>query len=576
VLSDLRERLTGLELAPGLAAESLCLLPETLSNLLRRWREGAGGPLRLAFFGPTGAGKSKLFNSLLGANLSPAGFRRPCTMRPVYSLDAKYRELVVPIDGEVHVRSGGLWADVVFIDTPDFDSVERQNRAEAERVFRAVELILFVTDVQKYADQSTWEYLERIFSQRKPVILVINRVTGEGAVSDFRARLGNRPEAGELIVVRAHPLEDATPLPEEEPALAAMRERIAKIVGTPPERRATLVAAFRADLETLFELWDGLVARLQGYLEGLTQLGQRLEDRYKDSVAQLGRDIDVPVGAGLKAEVYARVFERIQKIDILRYPRKLLALPFKGVKQLAGKWWPFRQDRVEKQVDEPTSKEAFQSLERKLLSLTEETSEDFRTEARTPGLLGREDASALRISHDEIVGMYRERDQAFREWLKREAEETASQLTTENKAKFILSQVIYNSVMVGVQIHTAGQFTLVELATDGVLSPLVAKGVGMAVSSEKVREFEQLASAEHQRLLAEVLDEARGRYRRHLEGCGAWREAFESLADDMKRLRDGKETLIDAFKNDAFKNDAFKSGRDAHPADGAPPKGGPP
>jgi len=552
VLSGLKGRLTALELAPGLWVESRGVLPETLSNLLRRLREGAGGPLRLAFFGPTGAGKSKLFNSLLGANLSPAGFRRPCTMRPVYSLDAQYRDLIGPVAGEVHVRAGGPWADVVFIDTPDFDSVELQNRAEAERVFCAVEVILFVTDVQKYADQSTWEYLERIFSQRKPVIVVINRATGEGAVSDFRARLGNRLGAEELLVVRAYPLEDATPLPAEEPALAAISERIEKIVGTPSERRATLVTAFRADLESLFELWDRLAAQLQSYLDGLTELGDRLDDRYRESVSALGRDIVVPVGAGLKDEVYARVFERIQKIDILRYPRQLLALPFKGVKQLAGKWWPFRRDRVEAQVDEPTSNEAFQSLERRLLALCEETSEDFRADVRTPGLLEQEEARALRISHDEIVEMYKERDQAFREWLKREAEETASQLTAENKAKFILSQVIYNSVVVGVQIHTAGQFTLVELATDGVLSPLVAKAVGMAVSSEKVREFERVASAEHQRLLAEVLDEARLRYRRHLDGRRAWRDAFESLANDIQRLRAAKTGLIDAFRKDAF------------------------
>src|SRR5262249_27688414 len=134
-------------------------LSGALSNLARRLLEGPDAPLRVAFFGPTGVGKSKLFNSLLGKELSPSGFRRPFTLRPVYFLPESHKALLPGIDGDVKLGSDPSWRDLILIDTPDFDSVETQNRKEAERIFREADAFLFITDVQKYADHATWEYL---------------------------------------------------------------------------------------------------------------------------------------------------------------------------------------------------------------------------------------------------------------------------------------------------------------------------------------------------------------------------------------------------------------------------------
>ncbi len=553
-LKSLGERLGGLVLPPGLetAARAIPGLVRTLSNIVRRLDEGPNAPLRLAFFGPTGAGKSKLFNSLLGGVLSPAGFRRPFTMRPVYSLHEAHAALAPRMQGEVRLRAGDSWRDVLFIDTPDFDSVERHNREEAERVFREAEVFLFITDVQKYADQSTWEYLERIFRERKQAIIVLNKVVGEGGERDFRARLEARTAgtfaAADLIVVREHAVDDVALLPDAEPGLAKIGDRIARVVGTSAERRAALMAALFADLDNLLDGWSTTRGSLEAYLEGIARLRVRLDERYSKGSALLGTDLEAPVDAGLKAEVYARVLERIQRIDILRYPRRLLALPLEGIKQLAGRWWPFRRGVPSASPEEAARDKELQALEKSLLHLAEETREDFQTEARCPGLLERQAALALRISHDELRVLHTRRSRAFREWLEREAREMASKLTKENKVKFILSQVIYNSIVVGVQIHTAGHFSLVELATDGVLSPLVAKAVGMAVSSERVGEFEKTARAEHDRLLAEVVGEARSRFASHLDSRGTWKGAFEAMEADMEALRRQREAVMKAFE----------------------------
>ncbi|MBI4604829.1 MAG: GTPase domain-containing protein [Planctomycetes bacterium] len=550
LLEGWRGLISPIELPPGLeaAARRLEEAAAALGSLCRRLAEGPEAPLRLAFFGPTGAGKSKLFNSLLGRNVSPAGFRRPFTLRPVYSLHEAHAALAGGIDGEVVVRGGEGWRDVLLIDTPDFDSVERANRAAAERVFREAEAFLFVTDAQKYADQSTWEYLERIFREGTPVLIVLNKVAGDGAPRDFRARLEARFGHAAPVVVREHAVDDATLLPASDRALSEIRDGIARLEGGPGERREALVRAFRGDLGRSLGAWEAAAAALGAYLAAAASLRERLAARYDKGAADLEAWLDAGLDPELKAEVYARVLERIQRIDILRYPRRLLALPFEGVKLLLGRWWPFggRGGRAGRGAAAPD--EAFERLEGRLLALAEETREDFRRAEAAPGLLSRGEEQGLRIPHEELREVYEASEREHREWLRRESETTASRLTGENKLKFILSQVIYNAVVVGVQVHTAGHFTLVELAADGVLSPIVAKAVGMAVSSERVGEFERAARAERHRRLRAVLTEARGRFERHLERRTAWRGAFEAAARGMEELGAGREAIARLFE----------------------------
>ncbi|HVR76264.1 MAG TPA: GTPase domain-containing protein [Planctomycetota bacterium] len=550
-LLSVREKLAALRLPPEIESRAFprAVFLQILTNLERRLAEGLDAPLRLAFFGPTGVGKSKLFNSLLGTVASPAGFRRPFTLRPVYSIHESHRDIAAGVDGQVALRTGSAWRDVVLIDTPDFDSVEKENLREAERIFAESEAFLFVTDVEKYADRSTWDYLERVLAGGKPALLVLNKATRDGSAEDFAKRLGGRVPASSIVVIRERPIDDLTPLPEAD--LEELRDKLSSLAGTREERRTALLGAFRADLDHLLERWRGAAASLRDSLTALDRLRERLERRCLEASLEIQNEAGSPLEAGVKAEVYARVLERIQRIDLLRYPRRLILLPVEGLRSLAGRWWPFRKKEPGAAAEEPRGGKAFQALEGRLLRITEATRDDFRAEAALPGLLDGETFQSLRISHEELLVLHEAREKAFAEWLQVESREEASRLTAENKLKFILSQVIYNSVVVGVQIHTAGHFTLVELATDGVLSPLVAKAVGMAVSSERVREFEVRAAAEHHRLMREVIDEAQSRFARRLEASGAWRPLFESAAAAMDDLARGKETRLAAFTGKA-------------------------
>jgi GTP-binding protein EngB required for normal cell division len=152
----------------------------------------AGDRLRLsgehtvvALAGATGSGKSSLFNALARMELSAVGVRRPTTAYPfacVWGPDGAVPLLdwlaVAPqrrfsresvLDGEDEAALRGL----VLLDLPDFDSLATGHRAEVDRLLDLVDLVVWVTDPQKYADQVLHDRYLREFRQHGEVTVVV-------------------------------------------------------------------------------------------------------------------------------------------------------------------------------------------------------------------------------------------------------------------------------------------------------------------------------------------------------------------------------------------------------------------
>lgn len=185
-------------------------------------RSGIGGEHTVvALAGATGSGKSSLFNALVGAEVATIGARRPTTSRPTAGIwgDADASELLdwlgvdarhvvdtaVPTNAPKGVPSGvpsgggggkgrvkapaavdlvGSLDGLVLLDLPDFDSRELSHRREAERVLELVDVFVWVTDPQKYADARLHDEFVSLMSQHDAVTLAVlnqsDRLTGEG------------------------------------------------------------------------------------------------------------------------------------------------------------------------------------------------------------------------------------------------------------------------------------------------------------------------------------------------------------------------------------------------------------
>ncbi|NUQ33042.1 MAG: ABC transporter [Dermatophilaceae bacterium] len=165
----------------------------------------AGEHTVVALAGATGSGKSSLFYALVGADVATIGARRPTTSRPTAGIwgDANASELLdwlgvkerhvvdtspgaagAAASGPVPAEVAGPLEGLVLLDLPDFDSRELSHRREAERILELVDVFVWVTDPQKYADARLHDEFVSLMSQHDAVTLAVlnqaDRLTAEG------------------------------------------------------------------------------------------------------------------------------------------------------------------------------------------------------------------------------------------------------------------------------------------------------------------------------------------------------------------------------------------------------------
>jgi GTP-binding protein EngB required for normal cell division len=178
----LDERLAALGEAAGLADGRLDAdAVEQARELVARAGERLGLGLEstvVALAGPTGAGKSRLFNVLAGEDLANVGRRRPTTAT---GQAAVWGDGADPLLDWLEIpRRHRLAADgldgLVLLDLPDFDSVETAHRLEVDRVVGLADLVAWVVEPQKYADAALHDrYLRPLASHGEAMAVVLNQ-----------------------------------------------------------------------------------------------------------------------------------------------------------------------------------------------------------------------------------------------------------------------------------------------------------------------------------------------------------------------------------------------------------------
>ena len=186
-------------------------------------------PLLAVVGGSTGAGKSTLVNSLVGAVVTESGVLRPTTRSPVLvhnPADADWfgADRLLPELERVHHPTHDPQAlqlvplDVVpqglaILDAPDIDSVEESNRRLAAQLLAAADLWLFVTSAARYADQVPWDFLRQAAERSAAVAIVLDRTPAD-SVSTVASHLARMLAArglkdSPLFTVNEAPLDDA-------------------------------------------------------------------------------------------------------------------------------------------------------------------------------------------------------------------------------------------------------------------------------------------------------------------------------------------------------------------------------
>ena len=165
--------------------------------------------LVVALAGGTGSGKSSLLNSLVGVELVDVGGIRPTTSHPAAAVPAAAGD---SLDGyldrlgiaERHVHEGHA---VCLIDLPDIDSVETEHRKGVDGLLPLVDVVVWVTDPEKYRDARLHNaYLKPMSDYSDQFIFVMNQIdrlppTKVGEVCEDLVMALEADGLGEVVVI---------------------------------------------------------------------------------------------------------------------------------------------------------------------------------------------------------------------------------------------------------------------------------------------------------------------------------------------------------------------------------------
>ena len=349
-LESARDALPSPELfaAPADADTARRLQERLRRDLLPRLGDVDAPLLLVAIAGPNNVGKSTLFNALVGAHLSPArpegGLTKQClaaTHPDTWTgslkdfLTRRYDIVPVPsgasapVDepgpaGRLYlVLAGAVPRRLVVMDTPDFDSVYRDNRERAEALLVTVDVLVFVVSRQTYQNAALVDFLRAAVGHGRPYLLVYNEATREevarGHLEKLAADVGYPPLARYLaphqpeVEAGEKPL-DTRPL-EGAPPLKALLGEAGHVNALKTRALEASLRDARAELEQLAR------AATQASREP-----ERLRQRLRHELAAVGR------AAALKAvpaDVLVEAFR--DELDARSAFHRYVRLPFRGL-----------------------------------------------------------------------------------------------------------------------------------------------------------------------------------------------------------------------------------------------------
>ena len=288
VARDLRRDVAAVELplavdgAQDAAASRDRLLTQLDEHLLPRLKE-LSSPAVVVVAGSTGAGKSTLYNSLLGEEVSQAGVLRPTTREPVLAFN--------PLDADVIVEGpatrvsrviehDGVPRGTALLDAPDLDSLLAENRDTAGLLLEAADLWLFVTTASRYGDALPWKALGRAMERGASVAMVLNRVPRE-TLTTIRGDLLQRLREHGMDGVPLFVVPDVGPHEGllDRPVVAPVARWLTMLAG-PDRSRAVVVRTLKGSLGAL-PAW---ITGVSDAVEQQVEAAQAIRDAVADAL----------------------------------------------------------------------------------------------------------------------------------------------------------------------------------------------------------------------------------------------------------------------------------------------------
>lgn len=521
-------------------ADRTRVLDQLDDYLLPRLRD-PDAPVLVVVGGSTGAGKSTIVNSLVGAQVSAPGVLRPTTRSPVlvhHPLDARWfsTDRVLPSLARVAGREAGaglrlvasevLPGGLALLDAPDVDSVEEANRVLAAQLLAAADVWLFVTTAARYADAVPWELLADAARRGTHLAIVLDRVdegTEQAVGDDLRRMLDEAGlAAAQVLLVPETSLEDGL-LPEA--AVGPIADFLTATATEPGTRSAALAAT-----------WDGAVADVARRTLDLAtaadeqraadeRLRAGIERAYAGAAEQVAHATSD--GSLLRGEVLARWQDVVGTSELFRSLEQ-------GVSRLRDKVVGFVRGR---RTPEPALVEAVaHGLSAVIQDAAEEAAESahatWRNDPAGAALL---DGLALSRASADLRSRTAEQVRGWQgDVLALVESEGAGRRTTARALSYGVNGL--GAVLMVAVFSTTGGLTGAEVGIAAGAAILAQRVLEAVFGDEAVR---RLTREAHERLAARaqsLLDEEAARFTRQLDATGAASQDGSDLRASVERV----------------------------------------
>lgn len=504
-------------------------------------------PLLAVVGGSTGAGKSTLVNSIVGAKVTEPGVLRPTTRSPVLvhnPADADWfnKDRILPDlarttgatgdHGALQlVASDTVPAGLAILDAPDIDSVEERNRVLASELLAAADLWLFVTSAARYADQVPWDFLKAAAERSTAVAIVLDR-TPPDAVEEISGHLARMLTTrglrdSPLFAVTEGALDKDGLLPTE--SVAEVKGWLHLLAADGDARAAVVKQTLDGAIRSLARRTHLIADATSDQSAMVLRLRRDVDKAYDDAIANI--DEASADGTLLRGEVLARWQEFVGTGELLRsLETKVGWLRDRIVGTVRGR--PQQVEKVAVAVESGLETLILEHAE----SAAERADASWRSVEAGQHLLEDSGRDLGRASRDFRALTER----AVREWqqdvLKMVRSAGAAKKST---ARFLAFGVngLSIALMVVVFAHTAA-LTGVEVGIAGGSAVIGQKLLEAVFGDEAVRRLAAEARKDLQRRVVELLDGERARYLEVLDKLSIEPDTAEKLREVSHRVDD--------------------------------------
>lgn len=513
--------------------------------------EAIDAPLLAVVGGSTGAGKSTLVNSLVGAEVTVPGVLRPTTLGPtlvVSPADADWftgRNVLPGLPrvtgygrGEPGalrvVTAGRLPAGIALADAPDIDSVVTANRELAAQLLAAADLWLFVTSAARYADEVPWGFLRSARERSTALAVILNRVPPDAidAVRDDLARLlvANGLGGVRLFTVPEVESPEGGRLPG--PVVRPVADWLGAIRTDARARAGIVRQTLAGALESLAVRVPALAEAVERQRRGIGELREAVRRAYDAGMAAF--DDGMSDGSLLRGEVLARWQDFVGTGELMRsLESRVGRIRDRIVALITARPAPDTRLRValgtgvEALIRAAADRSAERSLEA-WSSLSAGRDLLARAGVVTAGRLGR----ASPVLPERAAA-------AVRAWQGYVLELVGSEGTDRRTTARLASLGVNGAglLLMLMAFASTGGLTGIEVGIAGGTSVLSQKLLEAIFGDQAVRTLAERARQDLRRRVRDVLDEEMTRFTGLLDGLGPAEDTARALRQSARAVR---------------------------------------